>query len=97
MRGTQIAGRQVANAETRRCPLAGLTREEFDIAAKDILQAWEKAQTRDAGLQVIIEYGRKYGYKNVMAALQKRVPKQFEREKSVETWQSEQQQNESLV
>ncbi|MGI8968329.1 MAG: hypothetical protein ACR2GA_04410 [Chloroflexota bacterium] len=68
--------------------MAGLTRDEYDVAAKEIQKAWSGAQTRDAGLQVIIEYGRKYGYKNVIAAIQNRLPKQFSREMSVEEFQS---------
>lgn len=70
--------------------MAGLTREEYDQAAKEIRDGWSRANSKDAGLQVIIDFGRKYGYKNVMAALQNRVPKQFEREKSVSSWIDEQ-------
>lgn len=66
--------------------MAGLSREEYEAAAKEIQVAWSRAQTRDAGLQVIVEYGRRYGYKNVMAAIQGRLPKQFEREKGVDEW-----------
>jgi hypothetical protein len=57
--------------------MAGLTREEFDQATKDIQDAWGKAQTRDAGFNVIVEFGRKYGFKNVIAAIQGRTPKRF--------------------
>jgi hypothetical protein len=67
--------------------VAGLSREEFDVAAKEIQDAWNQApDSRDAGLRVVVDFGRKYGYKNVIAALQGRVPKQFEREKSVSAW-----------
>lgn len=69
--------------------MAGITREEFEVAAKEIRDAWGRAQTRDAGFNVIVEYGRKYGYKNVIAAIQSRVPKQFEREKTVEEFTRE--------
>jgi hypothetical protein len=72
-----------------RLRVAGLTRDEYERAAIEIRQAWERAgpsDVRAACLQVIVESGRKYGYKNVMAALQNRVPKQFERGTSVESW-----------
>lgn len=64
--------------------MAGLTREEYDQAAREIQTAWQRAQTRDAGFQVVVEFGRKYGYKNVIAAIQGRLPKQFDREKTVD-------------
>lgn len=70
--------------------MAGLTREEFERASKEILEAWDRAGTRDAGFRVIVDFGRKYGYKNVIAAIERRVPKQFTREKSVESWVEEQ-------
>jgi len=70
--------------------VAGLSKEEYDRAAREIQDAWQRAQTRDAGFHVIVEFGRKYGYKNVIAAIQGRVPKQFDREKSVSTWVGEQ-------
>lgn len=66
--------------------MAGLTREQYEGAATEIREAWDRADSRDAGLHVIVEFGRKYGYKNVMAALQNRVPKQFERGQSVSSW-----------
>jgi hypothetical protein len=75
--------------------MAGLSREEFDQAAKEVQEAWEKAQSRDAGFQVIVDFGRKYGYKNVIAAIQGRTPKQFDREKPVEEWVEERKQEES--
>ncbi|MGH2442948.1 MAG: hypothetical protein ACRDFX_07285 [Chloroflexota bacterium] len=63
--------------------MAGISREEFDQAAREIQAAWSNAQSRDAGFQVILDQGRKYGYKNVVAAIQGRIPKQFERETTV--------------
>ncbi|HLJ66253.1 MAG TPA: hypothetical protein VKX16_02685 [Chloroflexota bacterium] len=75
--------------------MAGLTREEFDSAASEIRRQWEAAQTRDAGFAVIVECGRRYGYKNVIAAIQGRVPKQFEREKGLTEWVEEQNRTES--
>ena len=77
--------------------MAGLNREEFDRAAREITEAWSKAQTRDAGFQVIVEFGRKYGYKNVIAAIQGRMPKQFDREKSVDDWVQERKAEESAA
>jgi hypothetical protein len=70
--------------------VAGLTRDEYELAAKEIQAAWNRAHDRDAGFRVIVEYGRKYGYKNVIAAIQGRVPKQFEREKPLSEWVDEQ-------
>jgi hypothetical protein len=75
--------------------MAGLSREEFDRAAREIQEAWGKAQSRDAGFQVVVDFGRKYGYKNVIAAIQGRTPKQFDREKPVEDWVEERKQEES--
>jgi hypothetical protein len=67
-----------------------LSKEEFDRASREIQEAWQRAQTRDAGFRVIVDFGRKYGYKNVIAAIQGRVPKQFEREKPLSEWVEEQ-------
>lgn len=75
--------------------MAGLTREEFDAVAAEILAAWERAETRDAGFAVIVEYGRKHGYKNVIAAIQRRMPKRFEAGQSVDSWVQERQREES--
>ncbi len=66
--------------------MAGLSREEYDTAAREIQAAWARAQTRDAGFNVVVEFGRKYGYKNVIAAIQGKMPKQFSRETTVEEW-----------
>jgi hypothetical protein len=66
--------------------MAGISEEEFSQIAAEIRAAWSKAQTRDAAFQVIVDYGRKYGYKNVIAAIQDRKPKRFTREKSVDEW-----------
>jgi hypothetical protein len=71
--------------------VAGLTRDEYDRAAREIQDAWQNAQSRDAGFRVIVDFGRKYGYKNVIAAIQGRVPKQFDREKPLTEWVEEQQ------
>jgi hypothetical protein len=66
--------------------MAGLSREDFDTVAREIQTAWGNAQTRDAAFNVIVEYGRKYGYKNVIAAIQQRTPKRFESGQSVDSW-----------
>lgn len=66
--------------------MAGLSKEEFEAATRDIRQAWERAQTRDAGFAVIVEYGRKYGFKNVIAAIQGRTPKRFAEGQTVSDW-----------
>ncbi|HEX6506198.1 MAG TPA: hypothetical protein VF221_01070 [Chloroflexota bacterium] len=66
--------------------MAGLTREEFETATREIQQAWSRAQTRDAGFQVIVEFGRKYGFKNVIAAIQGRTPKRFADGEGLSEW-----------
>jgi len=66
--------------------MAGVSHEEYDRLAQEVRAAWERADTRDAGFQVIVEFGRKYGYKNVMAAIQGRIPKHLDREQSVTEW-----------
>lgn len=74
--------------------MAGLSEGEFEKVKEEIVAAWNRAQTRDAGFDVIVEYGRKYGYKNVIAAIQGRVPKRFTREKSVDEWVEQQRREE---
>jgi hypothetical protein len=75
--------------------IAGLTREEFDQAAQEIRDRWQAAGTRDEGFRVIAEMGRKYGYKNVIAAIEGRVPKQFTRERGVDEWIEDRRQEEA--
>ncbi len=66
--------------------MAGITQEQFERITKEVRQAWDAADSRDAGFRVITDFGRKYGYKNVIAAIEGRVPKQLTREKSVDRW-----------
>jgi hypothetical protein len=66
--------------------MAGMTREDFDRATKEIQEAWANAQTRDAGFNVIVEFGRKYGFKNVIAAVQGRTPKRFADGQALNEW-----------
>lgn len=75
--------------------MSGLSQEEFDQVARDIQEAWNRAQTRDAGFQVIVDFGRKHGYKNVIAAIQNRTPKRFTREKPLAEWVDEQRQEDA--
>lgn len=75
--------------------MVGLTREDFDKAAREIQEAWSKAQTRDAGLNVIVEFGRKYGFKNVIAAIQGRTPKRFADGQALNDWIEDRQKEES--
>lgn len=75
--------------------MAGLTSEEFDGVSAEILAAWNRAETRDQGLQVIVEFGRKHGFKNVMAAIQGRKPKRFSGETSVSDWVEQRQKEEA--
>ncbi len=77
--------------------MAGITREEYEKIAQEVRQAWDRAGNKEAGLKVIGEFGRKYGYKNVIAALEGRLPRQFTREKSVDAWVEEQRGEEAEV
>jgi hypothetical protein len=72
-----------------------MSQEDFDQASREILDAWNRAGSRDAGFDVIVNFGRKYGYKNVIAAIQGRTPKRFTREKSVDEWVEERHKEES--
>ena len=74
--------------------MAGLSEDDFEKVKEEIITAWNRAQTRDAGFNVIVDYGRRYGYKNVIAAIQGRVPKRFTREKSVDEWVEDQRREE---
>ncbi len=69
--------------------MPGLTRDEFEAVGKEVLAAWERAKTRDDGLRVIVDFGRKHGVKNVIAVIQGRTPKRFDREVTVERWVAE--------
>ena len=42
----------------------------------------------------IVRFGQKYGYKNVMAAIQNRTPKRFSREKPLSEWVEDQREHE---
>ena len=75
--------------------MAGLTQEEFERVAQEVRSAWDRAQTRDQGFQVIVDYGRKYGYKNVIAAIQARLPARFTREKPLTEWIDDQREEEA--
>ena len=66
--------------------MAGLTREEFDAVTREIQTAWSAADSRDAGFRVIVEYGRKYGFKNVIAAVEGRTPKRFADGQALTDW-----------
>lgn len=66
--------------------MAGLTHEEFGRVTKEIQDAWAVATTRDAGFHVIVEFGRKYGFKNVIAAIEGRTPKRFADGQALSEW-----------
>jgi hypothetical protein len=91
--GTDHAGMGIENRGSR--VMTGMSQEDFDRASKEILSAWEAAETRDQGFKVIVEYGRKFGYKNVIAAIEGRVPKRYTREKTVDQWVTERTQEEA--
>jgi hypothetical protein len=76
--------------------MAGMNEEEFSQIAKEIQDAWRKAESRDAAFQVIVDYGRKYGYKNVIAAIQDRKPKRFTKEKPVDEWVEDRRREEAV-
>jgi hypothetical protein len=69
--------------------MPGMTQEEFKAASEEIRASWDRADSKEAGFRVILEYGRKYGYKNVIAAIEGRLPKQFTREKPIDQWVAE--------
>jgi len=76
--------------------MAGLGKDEFEQMKQELDREWSKAQTRDEGLRVIVGFGQRFGYKNVMAALQGRVPKRFE-STSVDDWIAEQRKAEQVT
>jgi len=75
--------------------VAGLSQDEFEGVTREIMAAWNEARTRDDGLNVIVNFGRKYGFKNVIAAIQGRTPRRFTREQSVSEWVDERKREES--
>ena len=74
--------------------MAELSKEEYDKVAQEIQGAWSQAQTRDAAFQIIVDYGRRVGYKNVIAAIQGRTPKRFTREQGLDEWVQDRHQEE---
>lgn len=75
--------------------MAGLSQEQFSEVSQEVMTAWNRAQTRDEGFRVIAEFGRKYGFKNVIAAIEGRVPRRYTREKSLSDWVDERHQEEA--
>jgi hypothetical protein len=75
--------------------MAGLSQENFDQMKSELDAEWNKASTRDDGLRVIVNFGQRFGYKNVMAALQGKMPKRFSSGTPLEEWVEEQRQAES--
>ncbi|GEM_PF-3980518 len=70
--------------------MAGLSQEEFQAMKTELDQEWQRASTRDEGLQVIIRFGQRYGWKNVMSALQGRQPRRFTSGTPLDQWVEEQ-------
>jgi hypothetical protein len=70
--------------------MAGLSQNDFEQMKNDLDREWTNASSRDDGLRVILSFGQKYGYKNVMAALQGRLPKRFSSGTPVDQWVEEQ-------
>ena len=75
--------------------MTALSRDDFARAAQEIQSAWQKAQTRDAGLEIITQFGQKYGYKNVIAAIQGRTPKRFVEGQPLSDWIDERREEEA--
>ena len=69
--------------------MAGLSQTDFDQMKDELDREWGKATTRDDGLRVIVNFGQRFGYKNVMAALQGRLPKRFTAEMTVEQFKAQ--------
>ena len=74
--------------------MSGLTPEDFERMKSELDAEWNKASTRDEGLRVIVNFGQRFGYKNVMAALQGRLPKRFTSGTPVDQWVAEQRESE---
>lgn len=70
--------------------MSGLSQTDFDQMKSELDREWGKASTRDEGLRVIVNFGQRFGYKNVMAALQGRMPKRFTSGTDLEQWKAEQ-------
>lgn len=70
--------------------MAGLAQSDFEKMKQELETDWNKASTRDDGLRVIVTYGQRFGYKNVMAALQGRLPKRYASGTSLDSWIEEQ-------
>lgn len=70
--------------------MSGLSQADFDHMKSELDQAWGRATTKDEGLRIVVTFGQKYGYKNVMAALQGRQPKHLASGVPVEQWMDEQ-------
>jgi hypothetical protein len=70
--------------------MAGISQADFDQMKAELDREWTKASTRDEGFKVIVGFGQRFGYKNVMAALQGRQPKRFESGTDLEQWKAEQ-------
>jgi hypothetical protein len=70
--------------------MAGLSQTDFDQMKAELDREWAKAMSRDDGLRVIISFGQRFGYKNVMAALQGKVPKRFSSGVPLDEWKAEQ-------
>ena len=70
--------------------MSGLSPEAFEQMKNELDAEWNKASTRDEGLRIIVHFGQRFGYKNVMAALQGRIPKRFTSGTPVDQWISEQ-------
>lgn len=70
--------------------MAGLTQTDFDAMKSELDREWNNASTRDDGLKVIVSFGQRFGYKNVMAALQGKLPKRFSSGTPLDQWIEEQ-------
>jgi hypothetical protein len=70
--------------------MSGLSETDFDQMKAELDREWTKASSRDEGLRVIVTFGQRFGYKNVMAALQGRLPKRFTSGTDLEQWKAEQ-------
>lgn len=70
--------------------MAGLSQTDFQQMKDELDREWSKAASRDDGLRVIVTFGQRFGYKNVMAALQGRLPKRFSSGTPVDQWMEEQ-------
>lgn len=70
--------------------MSGLSQSDFEQMKEELGREWAKATSKDDALRLIVSFGQRFGYKNVMAALQGREPKRFTSGTPVDQWMEQQ-------